>query len=221
MSRLAFIASALLFFLVPGLAQLPSSAQPRVRLVVAVADADAYERTMALVADGRLTALDGEAFVVVGDFADARQGYSFGRALQRRLQLPFELIYEPDHPQADLAWTRQPALASRTQLEPQPPAQLPPEPLVYLYAVPQSALQRQRLAQLLPEQMPSSALPRIRVGVFRRTPSGQRLLAAQQRRLDKLAVPYEQLQLEENSLIQPVASSLPTTPDQTFDPGRL
>lgn len=98
---------------------------PRVQLMFAVANAEAYERVMALVADARLTAMDGEAFVVVGAFADARTGHELGRALQRRLGLPFELVYDPQHPQADLAWlntTR--AVAARSAVPPSPAPRL-------------------------------------------------------------------------------------------------
>jgi hypothetical protein len=258
MSRLAFSASALLVVLFAAGAQLASAAQPRVRLMVAVADADAYERTMALVAEGRLTAVDGEAFVVVGDFVDARQGYSFGRALQRRLKLPFELLYDPGHPQADLAWARRPFVASQPQpqqplpqqaqealpqLAQQPlpksqqvqkaqpqlvkPQQAQPRPrlpllreaLVYLYAVPKSPLQRQRLAHLLPQQSASLGSDRIRVGVFRRTPTGRRLLAAQQNRLDVLAISYERFQLDPTPLATTLASAQAALAPPGIEPG--
>lgn len=110
-----------------GVAPSPSEAPaaPRVQLMFAVANAEAYERVMALVADARLTAMDGEAFVVVGAFADARTGHDLGRALQRRLGLPFELVYDPQHPQADLAWlntTR--AVAARSAVPPSPAPRL-------------------------------------------------------------------------------------------------
>jgi len=97
----------------------PAQAAPRVRLMLAVPDAAAYEQVMALVHNGQLTALDGEAFVVVGDFADARQGHALGRALQRRLRLPFELVYDPHHPQATQAWLAapEPALAAAPSTE--------------------------------------------------------------------------------------------------------
>jgi hypothetical protein len=226
MSRLAATASALLLVLFSAGAPFVAAAQPRVRLLVSVADADAYERTMALVAGGRLTALDGEAFVVVGDFADARQGYSFGRALQRRLKLPFELLYEPGHPQANLAWARQPSLASKPNPNPQsrPPQPQPRAPLlrgdlVYLYAVPQHPIHRERVAQLLPRQIANPGLERIRVGVFRRTPTGLRLLAAKQKRLDRLAVPYEQLQLDPIPPATKVASAQPALAPVVFQPG--
>ncbi|MFU8884060.1 MAG: hypothetical protein ACNA8O_01220 [Cyanobacteriota bacterium] len=197
-----------------------------VRLKLAVPDAEAYERAMALVADGRLTALDGEAYLVVGEFADARQAYSFGRALQRRLQLPFELVYDPGHPQADLAWARPfaiaaaPAAASPAKPKtPEPIEPLPPIALLYLYATPANERQQQLLAQGLPLVPMGGSPSRVQTGVFRDTPSGRRLLAAQRQRLQALAVPYEQVRLEPSrpviatSIQQPESISMLPEPD--------
>lgn len=78
----------------------------QVQLMFAVPDGEAYERVLALVHDARLTAMDGEAFLVVGSFADARVGHALGLSMQRRLRLAFELVYDAHHPQADLAWYR-------------------------------------------------------------------------------------------------------------------
>lgn len=78
--------------------------QPLVRLLIPVASADDYQRVKQEVEEARLTALDGQAFVVAASLADARQAYDLGRALQARLPLPFELLYDDGHPQADLAW---------------------------------------------------------------------------------------------------------------------
>ena len=210
---------------------------PRVRLMLAVPDAEAYERAMALVADGRLTALDGEGFLVVGDFADAREGYRLGRALQRRLGLPFELVYDPHHPQADLAWLQRPTIAS----QPQPrAAQLRPlqagdsepllqEPLVYLYALPESEQQRRSLASLLARSAPGGgAVPPapqagapVRVGVFRPTRAGRRLLAAQERRLAALSVPHRRLQLEASPLAATATARVSPSTALLPQPGQL
>jgi hypothetical protein len=145
--------------------------------------------------------------------------------------LPFELLYEPGHPQANLAWARQPALASQpnpnpeSRPQPQPQPQSRPraplwrEDLVYLYAVPQHPIHRERVAQLLPRQIANPGLERIRVGVFRRTPTGLRLLAAKQKRLDRLAVPYERLQLDPIPPATKLASVQPAPAPLVFQPG--
>lgn len=106
-----------------ALAPMPGWAKPLVRLLIPVDSADEYERVMAEVDEARLTALEGQAFVVAASLADAGQAYELGRALQARLKLPFELLYDEGHPQADLAWFSRlhPSL-----LPPLPP--LPPLP---------------------------------------------------------------------------------------------
>lgn len=198
----------------PALAQ-----QPLVELHVAVADAETYERVMALLANARLTAHQGEAFLVVGAFADARQAYAFGRSLQRRLQLPFELVYEPGHPQADLAWaTTQPSASrdlhvSRHVISSGSPVQQPlpqgpvaeiavtevPESLIYLYASPANEAQDRELAKwTLSTGAPrrADAKGRVRLGVFRDTKVGRRLLEAQLNRLQALGVSHEQVLVE-------------------------
>jgi hypothetical protein len=179
------------------LAATPSLAAPRVRLMVAVPDAAAYERVMALVHNAQLTAMDGEAFVVVGDFADAPQGHALGRALQRRLHLPFELVYDPHHPQADLAW----APASRPpQLPPMPPplptVAGPAEPLVadtllYLYAEPQNQQQATLLAHYLQQPSLLADTDGVRVGVYRDTPKTRRMLLQREADLTALGIPVQ------------------------------
>lgn len=208
--------------------------QPLVELHVAVADAETYERVMALLANARLTAHQGEAFLVVGAFADARQAYAFGRSLQRRLQLPFELVYEPGHPQADLAWSRsQPSPNRDLRVSPHAissgsPVQQPvtpgplaeaagievPESLIYLYASPANEAQDRELAKWpLPPGAPraADAQGRVRLGVFRDTKVGRRLLEAQLSRLQALGVSHEQVLLEPMGSLAGRHSDLPLT----------
>ena len=156
--------------------------------MLAVPTADAYEQVMALVHDGRLTAMDGEAFVVVGEFADARQGHALGRALQRRLLLPFELVYDPLHPQADLAWS--PPLPASRPLEPVALAEpLVAESLIYLYADPQTIDQESRLASYLKRPKLTAEADGVRVAVYRETPKGLRAFRLRQAELQALGIP--------------------------------
>lgn len=166
----------------------PVLAGPRVRLMLAVPTADAYEQVMALVHDGRLTAMDGEAFVVVGEFDDARQGHALGRALQRRLRLPFELVYDPLHPQADLAWA--PPLPTSPPLEPVVLAEpTVAETLIYLYADPQTTDQAAKLASYLMRPTLISDADGVRVAVYLETPKGLRAFRLRQAELQALGIP--------------------------------
>ena len=184
----------------------PIFAVPRVQLMLAVPTADAYEQVMALVHDGRLSAMDGEAFVVVGEFADARQGHALGLALQRRLRLPFELVYDPFHPQADLAWapeSRGP-LAARPQalppLHPLPPLErvalvepVVAEALIYLYADPQTTDQVAKLARYLKQPTLHADPDGVRVGVFRETTKSLRAFRLREAELQALEIPVQSL----------------------------
>jgi hypothetical protein len=163
--------------------------------MLAVPSADAYEQVMALVHDGRLTAMDGEAFVVVGDFADARQGHALGRALQRRLRLPFELVYDPLHPQADLAWAPpSAALPPLPPLEPSVRAEpLVAESLVYLYADPQTPDQEAKLARYLKQPTLRTEADGVRVGVYRETPKALRAFRLREADLQALGIPVQLL----------------------------
>ena len=197
----------------------PALAGSRVRLMLAVPTADVYEQVMALVHDGRLTAMDGEAFVVVGEFEDARQGYALGRAIQRRLPLPFELVYDPLHPQADLAWSSQLAqpLASRiqtfSQLPPLPPlepvvlADAFAHPLIYLYASPQTNVQNVKLAHYLNQPTLRAEADGVRVGVYRDTPKSLRGLRLREAELLALGIPARSLRRNPDSGL-PVARGL-------------
>jgi hypothetical protein len=171
---------------------------------MAVPTADAYDKVMALVHDGRLTAMDGEAFVVVGDFADARQGHDLGRALQRRLRLPFELVYDPLHPQADLAWNTPaalplgppplPPLASSPRVEPQVVVEPKvSESLIYLYADPQNSDQESRLAQYLQKSKLFADVDGVQVGVFRNTPKSLVAFHQREAQLQALGIPVQRL----------------------------
>lgn len=170
--------------------------------MVSVPNAEAYERVMALVHDGRITAMDGEAFVVVGDFADARQGHALGLALQRRLRLPFELVYDPLHPQANLAL--RPSAGSsqpirRSSLPAVPAGLAPavvadpvvPESLIYLYADPRDQSQKQLLAQFLKLPLHDSDPEGVRVGVYRDTARGVRLMRRQEVALQAIGIPLQ------------------------------
>ena len=156
--------------------------------MLAVPTADAYEQVMALVHEGRLTAMDGEAFVVVGEFADARQGHALGRSLQRRLRLPFELVYDPLHPQADLAWA--PPLPASPPLDPvvlEEPTVA--ETLIYLYADPQTTDQASKLASYLQQPTLRADADGVRVAVYRETAKGMRAFRLRQAELQALGIP--------------------------------
>lgn len=177
--------------------------------MLAVPTADAYEQVMALVHEGRLTAMDGEAFVVVGEFDDARQGHALGRALQRRLRLPFELVYDPLHPQADLAWASELAQPLAMRIQPLPPLPgLPPLPpleqvamaksglpkrLIYLYADPKTTIQRAKLARYLNQTTLRSETDGVRVGVYQDSLKALRSLRRREAELKALGIPAKSM----------------------------
>jgi hypothetical protein len=177
--------------------------------MVAVPNADAYEQVMALVHEGRLTAIDGEAFVVVGDFADARQGHALGRALQRRLRLPFELVYDALHPQADLAWAPRAAspppdafVARSIVAEP-----VVAESLIYLYADPQTSDQQALLSHYLKQPKVLAEPAGVRVGVFRETATGIRAFRQRQADLQALGIPLQRFRRTPGSSLAMAFSS--------------
>ena len=87
-------------------------AKPLVRVLIPLVTAADYQRVKREVRGAPLTALDGQAFLVAASLDDARQAYQLGRSLQKRLGLPFELLYDDGHPQADLSWFKQPLHSS-------------------------------------------------------------------------------------------------------------
>lgn len=81
-------------------------ASPKVKLLIPVRDGLEFAQVSRLVVDARVFEEGEQAFVMVGAFDDAQVAYRLGATLQGRLKLPFELHYDPGHPQSDLAWSK-------------------------------------------------------------------------------------------------------------------
>lgn len=115
--------TALLLF--GGLSQALASEQgPRpakVQLLFPLLRGDEQGRLQPLMPSALVVEINGQRFVRLGSYADARVAYRLGRSIQRQLQLPFDLAYEPGHPQLDGAWLVQ-LKQAKTSAAPAPQA---------------------------------------------------------------------------------------------------
>lgn len=80
--------------------------QPQVRLLFPVMTGLELEQLVDLVPQATLLEIDEQNYVLVGRFGDARVAHRLGRSLQKRVGIPFDLAYDPGHPQLNLAWLR-------------------------------------------------------------------------------------------------------------------
>lgn len=79
---------------------------PQVRLLFPVLTGQELGRLLALVPQATLLQINGQNYVLIGRFDDARVAHRLGRSLQARYGLPFDLAYDAGHPQLNLAWLR-------------------------------------------------------------------------------------------------------------------
>lgn len=91
-----------------GLALMPGAralqqAGPNVRLLFPVLHGRELDLLLPLAPQATLVEVGGASFVQVASFVDARVAHRLGLSIQRRLKLPFDLAYDPNHPQIDLA----------------------------------------------------------------------------------------------------------------------
>ena len=85
-------------------------AQPillKVQLLFPVESGGELDTLSVLTTQAKLVTVQGRTFVLVGEFTDAKVAFRLGKSLQRRVKLPFELSYDPGHPQANFAWLRE------------------------------------------------------------------------------------------------------------------
>jgi hypothetical protein len=132
-------------------------ASPKVKLLIPVRDGLEFAQVSRLVVDARVFEEGEQAFVMVGAFDDAQVAYRLGATLQGRLKLPFELHYDPGHPQSDLAWTKSLArptarstAAAAASKPPGSPAVLPVMPLSPLQTSGGGALPRSQRIEASP-----------------------------------------------------------------------
>lgn len=90
------------------LAWLPAGAalatpDPSVRLLFPILNGNELDQLLPLAPDAQLVTVGGNPFIQLAHFADARIAHRLGRSIQRRVALPFDLAYDPGHPQLDLA----------------------------------------------------------------------------------------------------------------------
>lgn len=105
---------------------------PQVRLLFPVLTGEELAQLLPLAPQATLVQINGSSYVLVAEFPDARVAHRLGRTIQRRLRIPFDLAYDPGHPQVDLA-SQQPiqsVAAAASALEPdlQPASPWPPGP---------------------------------------------------------------------------------------------
>lgn len=181
----------------------PTRSPALVQLLIPLLQGDELKRLQSLAPGAVVVEINGGRFVRLGSFADARVAYRLGRAIQRRFKQPFDLAYEPGHPQLDGAWLAELGQAQPpTPLVPQPsPDQTSSAPasgtdwaaagvrvsraglarnpeLDYLLVSVQdpAALQRLQLLTPVQELLLHDGMALARVGVFTRSSHGQRLL---------------------------------------------
>jgi len=63
----------------------------------------------------KIVSIKGRSFVLVGEFYDAKIAYRVGVSMQKRLGLPFEIAYDPGHPQSDFLWFKDMAAAPQNR----------------------------------------------------------------------------------------------------------
>ena len=63
----------------------------------------------------KIVSIKGRSFVLVGEFYDAKIAYRVGVSIQKRLGLPFEIAYDPGHPQSDFSWFKEMAAGQPSQ----------------------------------------------------------------------------------------------------------
>lgn len=80
--------------------------QPQVRLLFPVMTGLELEQLVDLVPQATLLEINEQNYVLVGRFGDARVAHRLGRSLQKRVGIPFDLAYDPGHPQLNLSWLR-------------------------------------------------------------------------------------------------------------------
>jgi hypothetical protein len=85
-----------------------------VRLLIPILTGAELDQVRQLAPKAAIVTINGGTFLEVGAFTDARVAHRLGRSIQKRLAIPFDLAYDPDHPQVDLALGDEPLKPSQT-----------------------------------------------------------------------------------------------------------
>lgn len=80
-----------------------SSPTPVVRLLFPIIQGTELDRLAPVAPNAKIVQVGGENYVLIGSFSDARVAHRLGRSIQKRLAIPFDLAYDPGHPQINLA----------------------------------------------------------------------------------------------------------------------
>lgn len=75
----------------------------QVRLLIPVLTGTELDQVRKLAPTAVIVTINGETFLEVGMFSDARVAHRLGRSIQKHLSIPFDLAYDPGHPQIELA----------------------------------------------------------------------------------------------------------------------
>jgi len=97
-----WVLAALLAWL-PAQGAAQTAPEASVRLLFPIIRGNELERLLPLAPDAQLVTVGGNPFIQLASFADARIAHRLGRSIQRRVAIPFDLAYDPGHPQLELA----------------------------------------------------------------------------------------------------------------------
>jgi hypothetical protein len=75
----------------------------QVRLLIPILTGSELDQVRKIAPSASIVTINGETFLEVGSFTDARVAHRLGRSIQNRLAIPFDLAYDPGHPQIALA----------------------------------------------------------------------------------------------------------------------
>lgn len=82
----------------------PQGLGKQVRLLIPILTGGELDQLRSLAPAAPLVSIDGATYLELGTFADARVAHRLGRSIQKRLAIPFDLAYDPDHPQVAIAF---------------------------------------------------------------------------------------------------------------------
>ena len=104
-SSLPALIVTLLLLALPG----AMAAGKQVRLLIPIITGLELDQVRKIAPTASIVTINGETFLEVGSFTDARVAHRLGRSIQKRLAIPFDLAYDPGHPQIALALGPEPS----------------------------------------------------------------------------------------------------------------
>lgn len=123
----ALVSGSLAMLAFVGLAAQASPGQSlRVRLLFPILTGLEYEQIAPMAPQATIVDVGGQSFVEVASFEDARVAHQLGLSIQKRVPIPFDLAFDPNHPQLGIALggesPRSSATIARAPIRPIQPA---------------------------------------------------------------------------------------------------